>query len=92
MVYYSERSGFHAKSRYYLFYDSYFLAINILNFSREVSGTSTSESRPLIELIKLSVPAIAGQAIEPLAQLMETAYIGRLGEIFLLSFVSNAKQ
>ncbi|KAL6345355.1 hypothetical protein AAG906_015838 [Vitis piasezkii] len=40
---------------------------------------STSESRPLIELIKLSVPAIAGQAIEPLAQLMETAYIGRLG-------------
>ncbi|KAF5934810.1 hypothetical protein HYC85_025939 [Camellia sinensis] len=28
----------------------------------------------------LSLPAIAGQAIEPLAQLMETAYIGRLGE------------
>ncbi|THF95537.1 hypothetical protein TEA_017598 [Camellia sinensis var. sinensis] len=32
------------------------------------------------ELIMLSLPAIAGQAIEPLAQLMETAYIGRLGE------------
>lgn len=51
----------------------------------EVSGTSTSESRPLIELIKLSVPAIAGQAIEPLAQLMETAYIGRLGPLELAS-------
>lgn len=32
------------------------------------------------ELIRLSLPAIAGQAIEPLAQLMETAYIGRLGQ------------
>ncbi|KAI8023876.1 hypothetical protein LOK49_LG03G03886 [Camellia lanceoleosa] len=32
------------------------------------------------ELIMLSLPAIAGQAIEPLAQLMETAYIGRLGK------------
>lgn len=28
----------------------------------------------------LSLPAIAGQAIEPLAQLMETAYIGQLGK------------
>lgn len=27
----------------------------------------------------LSLPALAGQAIDPLAQLMETAYIGRLG-------------
>lgn len=27
----------------------------------------------------LSLPAIAGQAIDPLSQLMETAYIGRLG-------------
>ena len=32
------------------------------------------------ELIMLSLPGIAGQAIEPLAQLMETAYIGRLGK------------
>ncbi|KAI7989976.1 hypothetical protein LOK49_LG13G00087 [Camellia lanceoleosa] len=32
------------------------------------------------ELIMLSLPAIAGQAIEPLAQLMETTHIGRLGE------------
>lgn len=33
------------------------------------------------ELIRLSLPAIAGQAIEPMAQLMETAYIGRLGKL-----------
>lgn len=32
----------------------------------------------------LSLPAIVGQAIEPLAQLMETAYIGRLGKLFFL--------
>ncbi|KDP42017.1 hypothetical protein JCGZ_03080 [Jatropha curcas] len=35
------------------------------------------------ELIQLSLPAIAGQAIDPLAQLMETAYIGRLGPVEL---------
>ncbi|KAH8508124.1 hypothetical protein H0E87_010308 [Populus deltoides] len=35
------------------------------------------------ELIMLSIPAIAGQAIEPLAQLMETAYVGRLGPLEL---------
>lgn len=35
------------------------------------------------ELIMLSLPAIAGQAIEPLAQLMETAYIGRLGKFLV---------
>ncbi|XAR59890.1 hypothetical protein NMG60_11015893 [Bertholletia excelsa] len=37
------------------------------------------------ELIMLSLPAIAGQAFEPLAQLMETAYIGRLGPVELAS-------
>lgn len=37
------------------------------------------------ELLMLSLPAIAGQAIEPLAQLMETAYIGRLGPVELAS-------
>ncbi|XP_071702734.1 protein DETOXIFICATION 45, chloroplastic-like [Rutidosis leptorrhynchoides] len=37
------------------------------------------------ELVMLALPAIAGQAIEPLAQLMETAYIGRLGAIELAS-------
>lgn len=35
------------------------------------------------EIIALSLPAMAGQAIEPLAQLMETAYIGRLGAVEL---------
>lgn len=30
----------------------------------------------------LSLPAIAGQAIEPMAQLMETAYIGRVGKFY----------
>lgn len=35
------------------------------------------------ELLALSIPAIAGQALEPLAQLMETAYIGRLGSLEL---------
>ncbi|XP_058213843.1 protein DETOXIFICATION 45, chloroplastic-like [Rhododendron vialii] len=37
------------------------------------------------ELLMLSLPAIAGQAIEPLTQLMETAYIGRLGSVELAS-------
>jgi len=32
------------------------------------------------ELINLAVPAIVGQAIDPVAQLLETAYIGRLGK------------
>lgn len=32
-----------------------------------------------LELTMLTLPAIAGQALDPLAQLMETAYIGRLG-------------
>ncbi|KAB2636383.1 hypothetical protein D8674_026917 [Pyrus ussuriensis x Pyrus communis] len=33
----------------------------------------------------LSLPAILGQAIDPLAQLMETAYIGNLGTVELAS-------
>ncbi|XP_028778809.1 protein DETOXIFICATION 45, chloroplastic isoform X2 [Neltuma alba] len=37
------------------------------------------------ELLMLSLPALAGQAIDPLAQLMETAYIGRLGTVELAS-------
>ncbi|PQQ11311.1 protein DETOXIFICATION 45 chloroplastic isoform X1 [Prunus yedoensis var. nudiflora] len=37
------------------------------------------------ELLMLSLPAILGQAIDPLAQLMETAYIGRLGSLELAS-------
>ncbi|WCJ32784.1 MATE efflux family protein [Euphorbia peplus] len=52
------------------------------------SSLETSVSSPQdvqMELIMLSVPAIAGQAIEPLAQLMETAYVGRLGPLELAS-------
>ncbi|KAL6635432.1 hypothetical protein ACP70R_028103 [Stipagrostis hirtigluma subsp. patula] len=37
------------------------------------------------ELILLALPAVFGQAIEPTAQLMETAYIGRLGSLELAS-------
>ncbi|OVA11973.1 Multi antimicrobial extrusion protein [Macleaya cordata] len=37
------------------------------------------------ELVALALPAIGGQALEPLAQLMETAYIGRLGPVELAS-------
>ncbi|XP_068639442.1 protein DETOXIFICATION 45, chloroplastic [Aristolochia californica] len=37
------------------------------------------------DLTILALPAIFGQAIEPLSQLMETAYIGRLGSVDLAS-------
>ena len=30
--------------------------------------------------MNLAVPAIVGQAIDPVAQLLETAYVGRLGK------------
>ena len=42
----------------------------------ELRGNATN---PTHELITLSLPAILGQAIDPFAQLMETAFIGRLG-------------
>ncbi|KAI3502787.1 hypothetical protein L1887_31104 [Cichorium endivia] len=45
----------------------------------------TSPPSVQTELVLLALPAIAGQAIEPLAQLMETAYIGRLGALELAS-------
>ncbi|KAF5931295.1 hypothetical protein HYC85_032168 [Camellia sinensis] len=51
------------------------------------TGTSASQSRsPSVqtELIMFSIPAIAGQAIEPLALLMETAYIGRMGYVWIV--------
>lgn len=43
------------------------------------------------ELILLALPAVLGQAIDPMAQLMETAYIGRLGTSFtaIACFFSN---
>lgn len=40
------------------------------------------------ELILLALPAVLGQAIDPMAQLMETAYIGRLGTTFLLLYLA----
>lgn len=43
------------------------------------------------ELIMLSLPAIAGQAIDPFAQLLETAYIGRLGILSFFFFSVNVK-
>ncbi|MBA0726932.1 hypothetical protein Golax_002723 [Gossypium laxum] len=49
---------------------------------REVKVKSVDVKR---ELIMLSLPAIAGQAIDPFAQLMETAYIGRLSSVALAS-------
>ncbi|XP_024974643.1 protein DETOXIFICATION 45, chloroplastic-like [Cynara cardunculus var. scolymus] len=52
----------------------------------ELVGTA-ADATPSVqtELVLLALPAIAGQAIEPLAQLMETAYIGRLGALELAS-------
>lgn len=63
----------------------------VLWFLSALAGRSSDESPPQsvqTELIMLSLPAIVGQAIEPLAQLMETAYIGRLGKLFLLIHVN----
>ncbi|XP_058090692.1 protein DETOXIFICATION 45, chloroplastic-like isoform X2 [Magnolia sinica] len=37
------------------------------------------------ELVILALPAIIGQAVEPFSQLMETAFIGRLGPLELAS-------
>ncbi|XP_047251219.1 protein DETOXIFICATION 45, chloroplastic isoform X2 [Capsicum annuum] len=49
--------------------------------SIEETPTSSPQSEDVKrELVMLSLPAIAGQAIDPLVQLMETAYIGRLGK------------
>ncbi|XP_063939490.1 protein DETOXIFICATION 45, chloroplastic-like [Daucus carota subsp. sativus] len=48
----------------------------------ELRGNATN---PTHELITLSLPAILGQAIDPFAQLMETAFIGRLGPVELAS-------
>ncbi|KAK8665230.1 hypothetical protein V6N13_005403 [Hibiscus sabdariffa] len=50
----------------------------------EVTETSVSVDVKR-ELIMLSLPAIAGQAIDPFAQLMETAYIGRYSSVALAS-------
>nr|XP_023870778.1 protein DETOXIFICATION 45, chloroplastic-like isoform X1 [Quercus suber]POF24105.1 protein detoxification 45, chloroplastic [Quercus suber] len=52
----------------------------------KLTGTPARQSKSWDvkhELLMLSLPAIGGQALEPLAQLMETAYIGRLGPVEL---------
>ncbi|XP_060667443.1 protein DETOXIFICATION 45, chloroplastic isoform X2 [Ziziphus jujuba] len=49
----------------------------------EVPFSKSHSPNVKAELLKLSIPAIAGQALDPLAQLMETAYIGRLGSLEL---------
>ena len=36
------------------------------------------------DIIALAVPALMSQSIEPIAQLLETAYVGRLGNPFFL--------
>ncbi|CAI9756445.1 unnamed protein product [Fraxinus pennsylvanica] len=60
--------------------------INESNSTLTEVPASTSQSKEAIdELIMLSLPALAGQAIEPLVQLMETAFIGRLGSVELAS-------
>lgn len=63
----------------------------LTNLNEEVPNLTESPTcqpqapSPKRELIMLSLPAIAGQVLEPLAQLMETAYIGRLGPVELAS-------
>ncbi|KAF3962745.1 hypothetical protein CMV_012787 [Castanea mollissima] len=52
----------------------------------KLAGTPAGQSKSRDvkhEVLMLSFPAIGGQALEPLAQLMETAYIGRLGPVEL---------
>ncbi|KAL3843323.1 hypothetical protein ACJIZ3_000726 [Penstemon smallii] len=62
--------------------------INELNEIPTSTSTSTGPYKlndVRRELLSLSLPAIGGLAIEPLVQLMETAYIGRLGSVELAS-------
>ncbi|XP_015972828.1 protein DETOXIFICATION 45, chloroplastic [Arachis duranensis] len=51
------------------------------------SGNTHSHSHSDVrrEILLLTLPALAGQAIDPMAQLMETAYVGRLGTVELAS-------
>nr|QBM79469.1 MATE39 [Rehmannia glutinosa] len=60
--------------------------INEINEKLREAPTTKSQSKDVRhELLMLSLPAIGGQAIEPMVQLMETAYIGRLGSVELAS-------
>lgn len=56
--------------------------INGINGNLSEASPDTSISKDVKrELVMLSLPAVGGQAIDPMVQLMETAYIGRLGKI-----------
>ncbi|XP_051134310.1 protein DETOXIFICATION 45, chloroplastic [Andrographis paniculata] len=58
--------------------------INKIDETLGVAPTSTSQPKDVKhELLMLALPAIGGQAIEPMVQLMETAFIGRLGSMEL---------
>ncbi|KAJ0076605.1 hypothetical protein Patl1_35704 [Pistacia atlantica] len=56
---------------------------NYLDSKSEVDKSHSLDIKR--ELTMLTLPAIAGQALDPLAQLMETAYIGRIGSVELAS-------
>ncbi|KAL4186517.1 hypothetical protein AMTRI_Chr09g14480 [Amborella trichopoda] len=79
--------------------DSYSTDPNVIQTKRSLLGiikegigdlvgisSNPSYSRSVeSELVILALPAIVERAIDPLAQLMETAYIGRLGAVELAS-------
>lgn len=54
--------------------------------SSQVDEISTASKDVKRELIMLSLPAIGGQAIDPIVLLLETAYIGRLGNLHILTY------
>ncbi|XP_011088695.1 protein DETOXIFICATION 45, chloroplastic [Sesamum indicum] len=59
---------------------------NEINDKLRGASSITSQSKDVRhELIMLSLPAIGGQAMEPMVQLMETAFIGRMGSVELAS-------
>lgn len=51
--------------------------------SSQIDEISTAAKDVKRELVMLSLPAIGGQAIDPIVLLLETAYIGRLGSVEL---------
>lgn len=55
--------------------------INASTFDQKKSNQKVDDFGQ--DLMVLAIPAIVGQAIEPMAQLMETAYVGRLGPVEL---------
>lgn len=54
-----------------------------------MGGTHDNSARN--ELILLALPAIVAQAIDPFSQLMETAYIGRLGTVSFIVWKNNPR-